>query len=172
MSDNYVGEIRMFGGTFAPQGWLMCWGQELNISEYSTLYAIISTTYGGNGITTFRLPDLRGRVPVCMGTGPGLTPRPAGQAGGSETVTLTVGELPMHQHALRATTASASTTDPAGNLPAVSSVEVYGPSGGTVAMSSQGIGSAAGGGQPHDNLQPFLAVNYIIAWDGYFPSRS
>ena len=171
MSDNYVGEIRMFGGTFAPAGWFMCWGQELYISEYTALFVVIGTAYGGDGVTTFRLPDLRGRVPVCMGSGPGLTPRSAGQAGGSETLTLVAAELPIHQHALRATTAAATTTDPAGNLPAVSPVEVYGPSGGTVAMSFQGISTADGGGQPHDNVQPFLAVNYIIAWDGLFPSR-
>lgn len=169
MSNPYVGEIRLFGGNFAPAGWAFCDGSLQSIAENETLFALIGTTYGGDGEQTFALPDLRGRVPVHVG--PGFA---QGQAGGSEQVTLSSAHLPAHGHPLLGTSATASTTDPSGAVPA-SLAEVttfaYGTDAPLTTLDARTVGPA-GGGTPHDNLQPYLALNYIISLYGIFPSPS
>lgn len=174
--DPFIGEIKIFAGNFAPQGWAFCDGSTLAISSYTALFSLLGTTYGGDGVTNFKLPDLRGRVPVHMGSGPGLSNYVIGQSGGTETVSLTASQLPSHTH-----TANCASTNNVGNQ--VSPVGNYwstDPGGNTGAYNSAANGSQlaqgaigpAGGGQPHDNLQPFMAVNYIIALNGVYPSRS
>lgn len=169
MADAYLGELRVFAGNFAPRGWALCDGQLLSIAEYEALFAIIGTTYGGDGQLTFALPDLRGRWPIGVGAGPGLSPRVLGQTGGAESHALTEAELPGHTHAVPATGRAADTSTPAGALPAVSRVPTYGTGeatpGGTVT-------TPAGGGQPHSNLSPYLVCNYIIALEGIFPVQA
>lgn len=174
MADPFVGEIRMFGGTFAPLGWAFCNGQLLSISDYQTLFAVLGTTYGGDGQTTFGLPNLVGRLPLHQGTSPSTgTPYALGQSAGTETVTLQTQHLPAHGHALNATSAAAGQASPAGQLPANlgAGARIYAsvPSG--VPMAPQSIGPA-GGGQPHANMMPFLAVSFIIALDGLFPTSN
>jgi microcystin-dependent protein len=176
MADPFIGEIRMFGGNFAPTGWALCNGQLLPISQNTALFSILGTTFGGNGQTTFGLPDLRGRVPMNFGQGPGLTPRNLGENGGSETVTLLVTQMPAHTHQANASSANATAPSPQGGVWA-QELDSQGGTGtgytGTpnTTMSPQAIGTA-GGGQPHQNLQPYLCVNFIIALNGIFPSRS
>jgi len=168
----YVGEVRIFAGNFAPSGWLLCEGQLLPIAENDVLFALMGTIYGGDGQTTFALPDLRGRVPIGDGTGPGLTSYVMGQAGGVETVTLTTGQLPIHTHLFSADLLAGSTADPAGRLFAKypGSVPVY-AAGGQFQMNAGAV-SATGGAQPHNNLQPYVAINYIISLFGVFPSQA
>jgi microcystin-dependent protein len=151
----------------------MCQGQLAPIAENSALFALIGTTYGGDGQTTFGLPNLAGRIPIHQGTGPGLTPRTTGEAGGSETVTLSAQQMATHSHAAIGSAAGANQPSPVGNFWSTD------PGGNTAAYSnvagSQMGGSAlgsTGGGQPHDNVQPFLVINYIIALEGIFPSRT
>lgn len=171
MSQPYIGEIRLFGGNFAPVGWNFCDGSTLAISQYTALYQLIGTTYGGNGQTTFNLPDLRGRVPVHMGQGAGLQNYVLGQLAGSETVTLTAAQVAVHSHgALGSVGAPSATPQNA----------TWGNSGinthifGTPANNSMNSASVAatGGNQPHDNLTPFQAVSFIIALVGVFPSQN
>ncbi len=171
MASPYVGEIRMFAGNFAPVGWAFCDGQLFAISENETLFQLIGTTYGGDGQSTFALPDLRGRVPVHQGTG-GF-PATLGQTGGVEEVTLTTQEIPAHTHALiAAATPAQATAEPTGSLTAIASTALYSvPASGTLAMDPAAVGSA-GGSQPHTNLAPFLCVNFIISLFGIFPSQS
>ena len=166
----FVGEVRMFAGNFAPSGWMLCEGQLLAISDYSVLFNLIGTIYGGDGQSTFALPDLRSRVPLGDGAGPGLSTYSIGQAGGVETVTLTAGQLPVHTHPFSADLLTGSTANPAGRLYAKypGSVPVY-SAGGQFQMNA-GVVSPAGGGQPHGNLQPYLAINYIISLWGIYPS--
>ncbi len=176
MSDPYVGEIRMFGGTFAPLNWAFCDGSLLPISQNQALFSLLGTFYGGDGVRTFALPDLRGRVPVNMGTGPGLSNYNLGQAGGSETVTLTVQNLPAHTHAAKcATTANVGTqSNPSGNYWSTDggdNTEAYNNASDSNTMAASALGQT-GGSQAHNNMQPFLAVNYIIALNGIFPPRS
>ncbi len=163
----FLGQIVMFAGNFAPRGWAFCDGQLLPISQNQALFSILGTTYGGDGRTTFALPDLRGRVPMHQGRGPGLSDRRLGQKGGQETVTLTTNQLPSHNHSL-----NISSNDH-GQKP--SSSQVLGPSAfddnPDVTLKSSSIGNT-GGGQPHNNVQPFGCVNFIIALQGVFPSRS
>ncbi|HWQ33419.1 MAG TPA: tail fiber protein [Blastocatellia bacterium] len=172
MGQPYVGEIRIFAGNFAPAGWMFCEGQTLPISENETLFTLIGTTYGGDGQETFNLPDLRGRVPVHMGTGSdGITYQLAEQ-GGVEEVTLTVQQIPVHNHALLASAAEGTQNDPADSLPAASpSVTLYVESGTTANLSPNAM-SAVGGSQPHSNFQPYLCVNFIISLFGIFPSQT
>jgi microcystin-dependent protein len=167
MAQPYVGELRLFAGNFAPAGWMFCDGQVLPISENETLFALIGTNYGGDGQETFALPDLRGRVPVHQGSGYVLA-----QSGGTETVTLTTGQVPAHSHALRASTATGTHSAP-GNalLAATGTVNSYGSGNPDQAM-AVGALAPAGGSQPHDNMAPFLAVSYIISLYGIFPSPS
>ncbi len=172
MSEPFVGEIRLFAGTFAPQGWASCDGQLLSVSEYETLFTLLGTTYGGDGRTTFALPDLRGRVPIHVGQGPGLSARQLGQQGGEEHVTLTPAQMPSHGHPAVATNDTDVTTTPAGNVLGHPAVNTYrnplaAP---TLTMADQSV-AAAGGGQSHDNLQPFQVVRFIIALYGIYPSR-
>lgn len=171
MAQPYVGEIRMFAGNFAPAGWMFCEGQQLPISENETLFQLIGTTYGGDGESTFNLPDLRGRVPIHQGQGAGLTNRVLAEAGGVEEVTLTVSQTPVHSHALTASTDAATEENPEGNLTGQPATAIYnsGEEGVPQAM-APGFGSATGGSQPHTNFQPYLCVDFIISLFGIFPS--
>jgi len=165
----FVGEIKMFAGSFAPAGWMFCEGQLLAISEYDTLFSLIGTTYGGDGQSTLALPDLRGRIPLHFGGG-----LVQGESGGSETVTLAVGQLPAHSHGVLATGDLATDTAPAGKVLGASTaatVSPYGADAPLVDLAPQTV-AAAGGSQPHDNVQPFLCVNFIISLFGVYPSRS
>ncbi len=167
-----IAEIRLFAGTFAPRSWAFCNGQILSIASNTALFSLLGTTYGGNGTTTFALPDLRGRAAIHTGTGSGLSSRTLGQTGGAETVTLTAAQMPSHTHALLPSTGTPNTASPAGAFLPVGSSRIYasaGPAG--MALAGASIGNA-GSSLPHENMQPFLAVNYIICTAGIFPSRN
>jgi len=165
MAQPYVGEIRMFAGNFAPAGWMFCEGQLLPISENETLFQLIGTTYGGDGESTFALPDLRGRVPLHQGSGFILA-----ETGGVEEVTLTVAQIPQHSHPFLGTLSIATNTSPLNSVVAQSSTfDGYQSTPGAVAMAPQSI-SSVGGSQPHTNLQPYLCVDFIISLFGIFPS--
>lgn len=171
MSEPFLAEIRMFGGNFAPRGWAFCNGQILSIAQNTALFSLLGTTYGGNGQTTFALPDLRGRVPVHAGNGeagPGLSSVQLGQVDGTETVSLTQQQMPVHSHTTSATNDPATTSRPQGAQPARggSYAALAGPNGQGAATST------SGGSQPHQNLPPRTAVNFIIALEGIFPSRN
>jgi microcystin-dependent protein len=173
MGTPYIGEIRIFAGTFAPNGWAFCDGALLAISDNDALFALIGTTYGGDGQSTFALPDLQGRVPVHMGTARSGTAYTQGEAIGVETVTLTVNQLPGHTHAWGASTDTANSVSPTNNVNAASTVisqfkETGNP---TATMDTDAIGQA-GGNQPHSNIQPILAVNFIISLFGVFPTQN
>ncbi|MBT8216356.1 MAG: tail fiber protein [Acidimicrobiia bacterium] len=173
MSEPFVGEIRMFAGNFAPRGWAFCDGQLLAVSQNDALFSLLGTIYGGDGRTTFGLPDLRGRVPIHAGTGPGLSPRRLGAKAGEESVTLTINQMPSHTHQLRASNAQASSTDPTGRSTGKADKFTYGPAASfppPVDMNSAAI-TNTGGGQRHTNLMPALCVNFIIALFGIYPSR-
>ena len=171
MSDSYVGEIRLVGFTFAPVGWALCQGQLLPISQNEALFQLIGTTYGGDGINNFALPDLRGRVPVHAGTSLG-TSYPLGQLGGLNQVTLITGQLPSHTHGIncQSGTAGASPTPSANYFAQNSATQIYAAPGGLETMGS--IVGQTGGSQPHDNMQPYLAINYIISLYGVFPTQN
>jgi microcystin-dependent protein len=167
MAQPYVGEIRIFAANFAPAGWMFCEGQLLPISEYETLFNLIGTTYGGDGQSTFALPDMRGRIPIHMGNGFTLA-----ATGGVEEVTLTVNQIPAHSHAFLASTDIANSPDPTANLVARSSQEkIFIGSNPSVAMANQFL-SSFGGSQPHSNFQSYLCVEFIISLFGIFPSQS
>lgn len=170
MSEPYIGDIRLFGGNFAPVGWAFCDGSLLPISEYDPLFALIGTNYGGDGMVTFALPDLRGRAPIHQGTGPGLSPRPIGSSAGSETVVLTAQQMPAHTHVPTAG-ATPTSTSPAGATWSAQTTAAFAPGAASVPMHPEAIGPA-GGSQPHDNMPPFAVANYIIALVGVFPSRA
>lgn len=170
MAQPFVGEIRMFAGNFAPAGWMFCEGQLLPISENETLFQLIGTTYGGDGQVTFGLPDLRGRLPIHQGNGPGLPNFILAENGGSEEVTLTTNQIPLHTHPLLGSTDVASTVNPGGNAigtPLTATPFFAAPP--NVALAPQSIGSV-GGSQPHNNFQPYLCVDFIISLFGIFPS--
>ncbi len=172
MAEPFIGEIRLFAGGFAPLGWAMCQGQTLPIADNDALFSLIGTTYGGDGQNTFSLPDLRGRVPLHQGAGPGLSNRVMGQSGGSEQVTLTAAQMPAHSHGMVASSASAQTAaGPSGNLLGTTKINMYGSGSPTTPMGAGAI-TPTGGGQPHGNMAPFLGMNYIIALFGIFPSRA
>lgn len=174
MSEPFVGEIRMFAGSFAPQGWAFCDGQLLAISGNDALFSLLGTYYGGDGRTSFGVPDLRGRLPMHQGSGPGLYPKSIGQKNGAETVTINSSQLPAHSHALGQANSRADTASPDGNLLARSAtgdLQLNNSAGNSVAMGSEAIGST-GGGQPHNNMPPFLCIRFIIALYGVYPSRS
>ena len=173
MAQPYVGEIRMFAGNFAPAGWVFCDGQLLPISENETLFNLIGTTYGGDGQSTFAVPDLRGRIPIHAGTGPGLSSRILASSGGAEEVTLTVNQIPAHSHVVLASGAAASSGNPSGNVSATTSpTNVYSTSLQTAQNMNNAAIAPAGGSQPHSNLMPALCVNFIISLFGIFPSPS
>lgn len=181
MSEPYIGEIRLFAGNFAPRGWAFCNGQSQSIAQNTALFSLLGTTYGGNGQTTFNLPDLRGRVPLNQGQGPGLSVYTIGEAAGVETVALTTAQMPAHSHVLNATTATGSVTTPGSTVMLATPVEAgvktslyVVPGTSTVnqaPMAAQSI-SPTGGSQPHENMMPFQSLNYIIAVEGIFPSRN
>jgi microcystin-dependent protein len=173
VGDQYIGEIRMFAGNFAPVDWALCDGRLLSISEYSALFALIGTTYGGDGVSTFALPNLQGRIPIHAGSGPGLSPRQLGEMAGAETVTLTSSTMPQHTHDFMASTETAAATDPTGNvLAAPPGISLYIKEAPARPLSQDAIGPSPGGGQPHENMQPYLCVSFIIALQGIFPPRS
>lgn len=167
-----LGSIMLFAGTFAPRGWAFCNGQLLPINQNQALFSIIGTVYGGDGRTTFALPDLRGRAPIGAGQGAGLSNYPVGVSTGNETTTLTVNNLPSHAHALKGSSSPGTSNSPNGNVPAVNRDGIlhYG-SDADVDMNSAGV-TNTGGNQPINNLQPVLAMHYCIALQGIFPSRS
>ena len=166
MAQPYVGEVRMFAGNFAPAGWLFCDGQLLPISEYETLFQLIGTTYGGDGQNTFALPDLRGRIPIHTGNSHVLA-----ETGGVETVTVTVSQMPAHNHPFLAYNAVANSPNPANNLLGLSSqVQMFLGDSPNINMNSGAI-TQTGGSQPHDNMMPFLCVSFIISLFGIFPSQ-
>ena len=166
MSQPYVGEIRMFGGNFAPAGWMFCEGQLLPISEYETLFNLIGTFYGGDGQSTFALPDLRGRLPIHQGSGFTLA-----QQGGAETVTLTVSQIPAHSHVPAVQSGGGSSSSPSGTTWAGANVNQYSTNNANAAMNAGNIG-LTGGNQPHTNFMPYLCVDFIISLFGVFPSQS
>lgn len=176
MSTPYVGEIRLFGFSRVPNGWLPCNGALQPISEYDVLFTLIGTTYGGDGQSTFATPNLCGRVPMHWGSGPGLSTRSIGELGGAEAVTLTTNQMPAHGHVMNATTAVANATavGTTVELGALSGDTMYATdiTGATGYATSTASTIAIGGSQPHDNTMPTLAVQYCIAWAGIFPSQN
>ena len=171
MSEPFVGEIRMFAGNFAPRGWAFCDGQLLAVSQNDALFSLLGTIYGGDGRTTFGLPDMRGRIPVHAGTGPGLSQRRLGAKSGSEKVTLTTNELPSHTHPMNASTTIADETAPAGNVTAQpNALSPYFANNPATPLASTAV-TSVGGGRSHTNLMPFLCIHFIIALFGIYPSR-
>ncbi len=171
-AEPFVGQMMLVGFNFCPRGWALADGQLLPIEQNQALFALLGTTYGGDGRTTFALPDLRGRVALHQGTGPGLSARRIGEQGGSETNTLAVGNLPAHSHSLNALSANGTTPAPAGNLIAGAGREViYGSGTPDAQMAGTAIGMA-GGGQAVNNVQPYVVMNYCVALQGIFPSRN
>ncbi len=166
MAQPYIGEIRMFGGNFAPAGWMFCSGQLLATSQYDVLFQLIGTTYGGDGQSTFALPDLQGRLPIHQGNGFILA-----ETGGAEEVTLTVQQLPAHNHVFLASTALANSNTPANNVLGQSSTfQMYIQQPPSASLAPQAM-SAVGGSQPHSNFQPYLCVDFIISLFGIFPTQ-
>lgn len=177
MSDPFIGQITLFAGNFAPRGWAFCQGQILSIAQNTALFSILGTTYGGNGQTTFALPDLRGRVPVGTGQGPGLPSIDLGEQAGEPAHTLMTAEMPAHSHAAQAAgvAAGGSSAGPGGGTWAASTARdnLYSNAAPDSPMAAGNISvGTAGGSQPHNNMQPFTGLNYIIALEGIFPSRN
>lgn len=171
MANPYIGEIRIFAGNFAPLGWMPCDGRPLPIAENDALFVLIGTTYGGDGQETFNLPDLRGRVPVNAGSGAG-TAYVIGQAGGVESVTLTTQQIPAHTHPLLVSTAAGQQTAPAGDVVGSNpTVQLFRPGAATAPFDASAVGPV-GGSQPHENMQPYIAITYIISLFGIFPPGS
>jgi microcystin-dependent protein len=174
MTDQFVGEIRTFAGNFAPTGWAMCNGQLMSIQQNTALFSLLGTTYGGDGRTTFGLPDLQERIPMHWGDGPGLSPRSLGEMSGADTVTLLTSEMPAHTHPVHAAADGGDATSPAGALFAEAldgrvGEPIYATTP-TTTMSASAV-ITSGGGLPHNNLPPYLVVTYIIALQGIFPAR-
>ena len=167
MSTPFLGEIRTFGFNFAPRGYAMCNGQTLSISQNDALFSLLGTTYGGNGTTTFNLPDLRGRHGIHFGQGPGLGNYVEGEQAGTETVTLLSTEMPQHSHQPQASTVDETTNRPGSAFPTKGGVYA-----GATDTTLMGPTNTAGGNQPHNNLPPYLVLNYCIALQGVFPSRN
>jgi len=181
MSDYFLGEVRMFGGNFAPANWALCNGQILSIAQYTALFSLIGTTYGGDGVTTFALPNMQSRVPMHYGQGPGLSPRVMGEMAGTEEVTLLLNQIPLHNHMAMASQdpgtlpGPANTAVPAKPVAGSGAVDLYTITGAnpltTSPMAPQAIG-IDGGGLPHDNLMPYVCLSFIIALQGIYPSRN
>lgn len=171
MAQPFIGEIRMVGFNFAPVNWAMCNGQTIAISQNTALYTLIGTTFGGDGINTFQLPDLRGRVPITQGTGAGLSAYVIGQLAGTENVTLTVQQIPQHRHAFQCNSAAGTQGSPSGAFLALDAhTEMYGTiDNGTMNPNSIGF---TGGSAPHTNIQPILAITFVIALFGIFPTQN
>jgi microcystin-dependent protein len=179
--DPFLGQISIFGCNFAPQGWALCQGQLLSIVQNTALFALLGVNFGGNGTTTFGLPDLRGRTSVGFGQGPGLSDYTMGQIGGSETVSISSANYPTHSHTLSAATNSATNNAPNGLFEAQGqtggrggtvNLALYSGSGTATTLATSALTAASGGNQPHNNLQPYLALNFCIALQGIFPARS
>jgi microcystin-dependent protein len=172
-SEPFLAEIFMGGMNFAPRGYATCAGQILSIAQNTALFSLLGTTFGGNGQTTFALPDIRGRVPMGEGQGPGLTARTLGEAGGEETITLTSSQMPTHSHVLKAVSEAGDTSAPEGAYMANTGAldKEYKSTGTVVAMNPSAIGGT-GGSQPHDNVPPYLVLTFYIATQGLFPSRN
>jgi microcystin-dependent protein len=172
--EGYIAEIRMFAGNFAPRAWAFCNGQSLSIAQNTALFSLLGTTYGGNGQTTFNLPDLRGRVPVGTGNGPGLTPRILGEMAGTQTNTLISTNMPAHAHTMNASSDVASVGSPAGNslgANARGGITPFAPGNANqVPMGS--MTGISGSNSPVNNMQPYLGMNYIICLEGIYPSRN
>ncbi|WP_284638157.1 phage tail protein [Paenibacillus silviterrae] len=166
MSEPFIGEIRLFGNNYAPRGWMKCEGQILSINTNQALYSLLGATYGGDGQTTFALPDLRGRVAIHNGNNVTY-----GTKAGEATHTLTVNEMPQHTHMVSGSSNAADQISPAGNVWAATAINSYAPAATLVPMSAGAV-STSGGSQPHNNMQPYLAVTYCIAVQGIFPSRN
>jgi microcystin-dependent protein len=173
MPEPYLGEIRLFAGNFAPDGWAFCDGSVLAISQNDALFALIGTTFGGDGNVTFALPDLRGRVPIHAGPGPGLTRRTPGDSGGAETVSIQTADLPAHDHTFLASASAADQEAPAPDrvFAASTLVDAYANGNPNVGLANASV-TAIGGTQPHDNVMPSACVNFIIALSGIYPPRS
>jgi len=169
MAQPFIGEIRMFAGSFAPAGWMLCDGATLPISENDALFVLIGTTYGGDGEETFNLPNLQSRVPIHQGTGPNGVTYQLGEMAGTEQETLTTQQIPSHTHPWLCSTANANNPEPIGGVPAVAQGDLYTASFTASAMNAQAV-TPAGGSQPHENEQPFLCINFIISLFGLFPS--
>ena len=172
-SEPFIGEIFMGGYNFAPRGYALCQGQLLSIAQNTALFSLLGTTYGGNGQTTFALPDLRGRVPMGWGQGPGLSPNSLGEVSGTETVTLLVTQMPAHNHLINAVSEPGDGSSPQGTFLANSGAldKEYKATGTMVNMNANAV-APAGGSQPHSNMQPYLVLNIYIAIEGIFPSRN
>jgi microcystin-dependent protein len=172
MSEPFVGEIKMFAGNFAPRSYAFCDGQLLAISQNDTLFSLLGTIYGGDGRTTFGLPDMRGRVPIHHGSGPGLSPRNLGSKSGTERVILNVDELPSHTHPMEVSSDVSNSPNPGSNVTArPSSVDLYIAADPDTNLAPAAI-TSLGESHPHDNVMPFLAIHFIIALFGIYPSRS
>ncbi len=176
MATPFIAEIRMFAGNFAPRGNAFCNGQIQGIAQNTALFSLLGTTYGGNGTTTFALPNLQGRMPIGIGSGPGLTQRVLGEVGGAESVTLLSTEMPTHTHVPQASSLAGTQASPAGGVWAASAggrtpLPLYVAPPANAPMSNSAI-ATAGNSQPHPNMQPYLAISYIIALQGIFPSRN
>jgi microcystin-dependent protein len=167
----FIGEIKMFAGNFAPRGWAFCDGQLLLIRDYTALFSIFGKIYGGDGVTNFALPDMRGRVPIHPGQGANLSNYTPGQTGGSETVTLSTSEMPNHNHSVMHADATADSIVPTNKMIAPGDQTIYGEDDQQSAMNTNMIGKT-GGAQAHRNIQPYLGINFIIALEGVFPGRS
>jgi microcystin-dependent protein len=182
--DSFIGQIMMFAGNFAPNGWAFCNGQSMSIAQNAALFSLLGTTYGGDGVTTFMLPNLQGRVPVHFGNGPGLSPVAQGQSGGTQSATLTMNNLPAHSHLLNVNNGQATQSDPTGGFLAQpnNSPDSRTPAAPTLGFVPGGTGSNAqaaptsispvGNGQPFSTQPPYLAVNFVICLNGIYPSRS
>jgi microcystin-dependent protein len=169
MSDPYLGQIQSFGFNFAPRGWALCNGQVMNIATNTALFSLLGTMYGGNGQTTFALPDLRGRTSLHFGQGKGLSDYVIGEVGGSESITLITANLPAHNHTLNASSGAKLNNQPKANH--LGGANIYNAATIDSALAPDTIG-LTGGGQPHENRQPFLVINWCIAMEGIFPSRN
>lgn len=169
--DGFLGEIRMFAGNYAPEGWALCDGRMLSIANYSALFSLLGTTYGGDGVNNFAVPDLRGRLPLGQGQGATLTPRVLGQSFGEENHLLSVAELPAHTHKVFAGGAATSET-PTGRVPGTSAFKLYTPLTATPEQMAANALTSAGGGQAHANMMPTLCINFIIALSGTYPQQN
>lgn len=166
----FVGEIRMFSGNYAPVGWALCDGQLIDTSQNEALFSVLGSVYGGDGRTTFGLPDLRGRIPIHQGSGPALTPRSIGSKTGTENVVLTAADLPAHGHEVFGSASAATSPSPVGNAPAISVINLYNAATPAVALAPASV-LQTGSGVAHDNLMQCTAISFIIALQGLIPSR-
>jgi microcystin-dependent protein len=173
MAEPFIGQLMLVPYNFAPRGWALCQGQTLPIAQNAALFSLLGTTYGGDGVRTFNLPDLRGRVPVSSGEAPGLSPYVLGETLGVESVTLQTDQLPAHSHAVNASANKGNKASPIGSYPASDAAGVTAEYNGTpTGVMNAGVIASTGAGQPHENRQPTLVLNWIIAMEGIFPSRN